>query len=125
MNLKDCEASFYDDSGGRKGVGVLFWCPLCVKAGLPVDDRAMLPIAFKNPLDGGPAPEPESWIKSDGTRQTRCQWQRSGDTIETLVLSPSIDASGTQHKHGPGWHGHVQGSVDGRVQGGEVVGGGV
>ena len=50
-------------------------------------------IWFANPLDGGPP-------ISDPDRP-RCLWQRTGDTFETLTLSPSVDAS-------PDWHGWIR-----------------
>jgi hypothetical protein len=38
-------------------------------------------------------------------------WQRTGNTFETLTLTPSIDAS-------PDWHGYV---TSGQIVGGEQI----
>ncbi len=129
MLLAECDAGFYGQNAidpgvysnipngrvARRGLGVTLWCPLCVKAGLPEHRRAMLPIAFANPIDGGP-PE-EGFVGLDGQMRHKHLWQRTGDTLETLTLSPSINAEGDKHDHGPGWHGWIQN--------GHVVGGGV
>lgn len=69
----------------RHGVGVMCDCPC------GCDQRLYVP--FANPLDGGPSLEPRGW-------------QRTGDTFETLTLSPSIlRAPG---KGGCGWHGWIR-----------------
>jgi len=124
VRLSELGASFYGAEGGtRRGVGVTFWCPLCVKkdrerpAGSPAyQDAAVLPVAFANPLDGGP-PVLSRWKDKNGAERVQVAWGRTGDTLETLTLSPSINAEGTMHGHGPGWHGHIE---DGAVKGGGV-----
>jgi hypothetical protein len=111
------------DPTARQGLGVSFDCPLCVREGRlsmhgegpfpPISQRTdrtfapFFPCAFANPLDGG-AP-----LLDPG----RTGWTRTGDTFETLTLSPSIDASAQDHGTHKGWHGHVQN--------GEIVGGGL
>lgn len=50
-------------------------------------------IPFTNPLDGG--------LPYDG----HPTWQRTGDTFETLTLTPSILRNPT--KGGCGWHGYI------------------
>lgn len=72
----------------RHGVGLSFNCPE------GCDSRGY--VSFENPLDGGPAYE----IRPGQ------QWQRTGDTFETLTLTPSIQ----RHKvgdHGCSWHGFI------------------
>lgn len=88
----------------RHGQGVMFDCPHCVASGIRSDDPRMvrLPVGFANPVDGGAPFRPES--RPDGTPIPRPLWQRTGDTFETLSLSPSIDASKT---HEGGWHGYL------------------
>jgi len=78
----------------RHGVGVSFRCPCGTH---PRDDdygtdRCM--VLFNNPLDGGGKfdPTPESHY-----------WDREGDTLETLTLTPSIQRVG-----GCGWHGFIR-----------------
>jgi hypothetical protein len=89
----------------RHGQGVMFDCPHCVRAGIKSSESRMvrIPVGFKNPIDGGPPFKDE--IKADGQARGRPLWDRTGDTFETLTLSPSIDASKT---HEGGWHGFVQ-----------------
>ena len=72
----------------REGVGVIFTCP-CGKC----DEFHECYVPFTNPLDGG------SPIDGHPT------WQRTGDTFETLTLTPSILRS--VNKGGCGWHGFI------------------
>lgn len=67
----------------RKGVGITFDCPCGCTRGRYVP--------FTNPLDGGPP-------YNDG----HATWQRTGDTFETLTLTPSIQMIGEC-----GWHGFI------------------
>lgn len=86
----DTEHGLHPD---RQGMGINFACPV---HGMP----CMLGVWFANPLDGG-APAASQWL-----------WTRTGDTFETLTLSPSIHAKDiielpdgkreTTH-----WHGHI------------------
>lgn len=71
----------------RHGVGLLFDCPL------PCESRCY--VAFANPLDGGPP-----YINPN-----QSTWQRTGETFETLTLTPSIFRDPA--KGGCGWHGFV------------------
>jgi hypothetical protein len=89
----------------RHGMGVMFDCLHCVLKGIKSGDSSMvrIPVGFKNPLDGGPPFKDE--IKADGMARGRPLWDRTGDTFDTLTLSPSIDASKT---HDGGWHGFVR-----------------
>jgi hypothetical protein len=101
MKLTDLNPSFFDSGGPgvyhadgtpvplRLGVGLIFDCP-CSKCGHHIG------IDFNNPLDGGPPLEPR-----------RSRWQRTGDTLQTLTVSPSILRHG-----GCGWHGWIR---DGEV----------
>lgn len=68
---------------GRHGMGITFDCPCC--------KRVRLAVWFDKPIDGG--------VPTDDAKL----WSRSGETFETLTLSPSIDAS----KHGH-WHGFIR-----------------
>ncbi len=74
------------DYGERRGVLLQFECPIhdgC-HLGVPVDPA----------LDGGPPPEGRGW-------------KRTGDTFETLTLSPSIRILGGAN--GCRWHGFIRG----------------
>lgn len=95
MKLTDLNPTFYSAGGEgitradgtpapeRRGVGLGFDCP----CGNP-DEEHRCYIPFANPLDGGPAVERG--------------WQRTGDTFETLTLTPSI-----QRMDGCRWHGFI------------------
>lgn len=68
----------------REGVGMSFDCPCgCGTQGY---------VGFANPLDGGPSVHP-----------AQGQWQRTGETFETITLTPSIYRP---KPHGCGWHGY-------------------
>lgn len=71
----------------RPGVGLSFACP-CGTCGI----RCV--VLFTNPLDGGPpvVAEPHP------------TWVRTGETFETLTLTPSILRTPPM---GCGWHGFV------------------
>lgn len=73
------------DSHGHlvRGVGVLMDCPCGAD---PADHRLCVP--FTVAVDGQP------W-----GRNTRC-WERTGDTIDTLTLSPSVQAATSCQWHG-------------------------
>ena len=84
MRLADLDPKWIAHTG-RHGMGVMFRCPCGTEACRYPNG---LPIWFENPIDGG-APDLE--VKN--------RWQRTGDTIETLTLAPSIFP--------PCWHGFV------------------
>jgi hypothetical protein len=67
----------------RHGVGLGFDCPC------GCGDRSY--IYFSNPLDGGPP-----------ARSAGPNWERTGDTFETLTVTPSIQRVG-----GCNWHGFI------------------
>lgn len=75
----------YEPAPERHGVGVVLDCP-CGKQ----DEQHQLYVPFAQPLDGGPA--------LDAKRG----WQRTGDTFDTLTLTPSILRMGSC-----GWHGFI------------------
>jgi hypothetical protein len=75
----------------RQGVGVTFRCP-CGRADHgPDSDRIY--VSFANPLDGGPP----------YTSPGEPAWQRTGDSFETLTLTPSILRVLAPCR----WHGYV------------------
>ena len=79
----------------RHGVGVILDCPCGCESPLYVP--------FSNPLDGGAQLQPGSG------------WNRTGETFETLTLTPSILRS--RNRGGCGWHGFITGGVvTGRVE---------
>ena len=88
MKLTDLNPTFVSGSGGvRKGIGIIFDCP-CGKCG------TLCGVEFRNPIDGGPLYDPAR----------NAHWQRTGETFESLTLTPSIHRSGAG---GCGWHGYI------------------
>lgn len=91
MKLSDIDARFAASGGEgitdkdgnpvprREGIGLLFDCPKCGES-----HPGFVP--FANPLDGGPNDHSQGW-------------QRTGDTIDTMTLTPSI------LRRDCGWHG--------------------
>lgn len=72
--LVDCSPRWITESGGREGCGIMFECPEGHQ-----DCRHAIP--FTPALDGAAH---ASWQHNGAV------WQRTGDTFETLSLSPSI-----------------------------------
>lgn len=69
---------------GRLGMGITFDCPHC--------KATRLGVWIANPIDGLPPTDDATLL-----------WQRSGETFDTLTLSPSIDVSAHGH-----WHGFIK-----------------
>lgn len=91
----------------RTGIGIGFLCPCAPCAAKRTGDwehdwytRHFIP--FTNPIDGGPP------FQAD-----RPLWQRTGDTFETLQLTPSILSDPA--KGGCGWHGFIGNPIPGEV----------
>ncbi len=99
MKLTELDPSFVGNGGEgvtdangnpvpwRDGVGLELACPCgCGE---------YFYVGFANPLDGGPP-----------VCEGHPHWQRTGDTFETLTLTPSI-----LRKSGCGWHGFINGEI--------------
>lgn len=97
--LVDLFGDWVVDSTGRR-VGVKFICQSCPQ----IEGAPTLAVLFSNPPDDGPpaAPDPQQLGDNEGRR-----WQREGDTLETLSLSPSVDCSKCGHWHGIVAHGEA------------------
>jgi len=103
----ECEGRGYllVPAPARHGIGISFLCPCAVctpkRSGNPdLDFSLRIFVAFSNPLDGGPSLDPQ-----------HAEWQRTGETFDTLSLTPSILRN--PDRGGCGWHGFV---VNGVVQ---------
>ncbi len=110
MRLVDLEPRWFAEPG-REGQGVSFVCPHCAGA---ERSRVRVAVAFAIPLDGGPpislassvlwpALWPPKGVPDVVTVPPGIHWTRTGDTLETLSVVPSVDASQAGH-----WHGHIQ-----------------
>ena len=77
----------------RHGIAVGFDCPC--------GNGERVCIMLSNPLDGGP-PIPKM----------HAYWERTGDTFETLKLTPSIQRA---DPNGCKWHGFVGKDIPGEV----------
>lgn len=117
MRLAELNPRWIEFEGRR--IGVAFDCPCCVGAPIHPGPGGQIPakwrggplaILFANPIEGGP-PHPvdsrsryelglDTWLRYHHFGGEH--WQRTGDTFETLTLSPSINCDGWKH-----WHGHV------------------
>lgn len=101
MKLTDLNPRWLAEDG-RHGQGVTFDCPgeCCASAPTmtqwqPGDPqwKRRAGVVFENPIGGGaPMPGPEAW-------------QRTGDSFETLTLSPSVRIEPLETP--PHWHGHI------------------
>lgn len=97
MKLTELNPRWMVDDGRK--VGVMFDCPgaCCADKRSPRDVfemgaavKALAACPFKVAIDGQP-------YRADG-------WERTGDTFDTLTLSPSVWISPPEH-----WHGFVRG----------------
>lgn len=90
----------YEPAPERHGVGVSFLCPCPTCTPQRTGDRAKdfhlrVFVGFRNPLDGGPPHD----------SREAAQWERTGETFDTLTLRPSILSAA--EKGGCGFHGFV------------------
>jgi len=74
----------------RTGIGLSFKCP----CGKEHDEYDRVFVTFSNPIDGGAPVEPPRFPK----------WDRTGDSIENITLTPSIQR---MDENGCKWHGFV------------------
>lgn len=86
MRLVELNPKFLACPGAERteGMGVDLDCPCGAR-----DEHHRLYVPFENPI--GPGPKGSQW-----------GWHRTGDTFETLTLTPSI-----YRKYDCGWHGFI------------------
>jgi hypothetical protein len=122
MRLVDLDPRWFAEPG-REGQGIVFLCPHCrggyiaVPFANPLDGGAPFDVgteqarpirrlweilygdvespAEKGTMRAGAVLPVGAWVIPPG-----CLWQRTGDTFETLSLSPSVDASRAGCWHG-------------------------
>jgi hypothetical protein len=76
---------------GERRAGARWLCPCCA--------TFTVGVLFVNPIGGGPPLSPDHRREHD---HAGFRWTRSGDTFETLSISPVILATKAHH-----WVGHV------------------
>jgi len=83
-----------DSSYVKLYIGITFRCPHC-HAG-ERGEVFYIGIFFANPVD------PDNWLPriTPLGKLAEHVWNRTGDTFETLSLTPSVDASKYGHWHG-------------------------
>lgn len=98
MKLVDLDAGFVSSSPGTS-TGLQFLCPGCKR------ERIVVP--FSPTIGPGPV---DASLNARGV-----VWQRSGDTVETITLTPSIDSKHVNFNDDPPhhpvechWHGWVR-----------------
>jgi hypothetical protein len=89
IRLVDLEPEWISVDGRR--VGISFSCPCC--------GTFRVAVQFVNPIEGGAALPPDHRRYAD---HAGFRWTRSGDTFETLSISPVVLATKAHH-----WVGHV------------------
>lgn len=85
------------DKSGDDHLGITFRCPHC-----PVGERGettYLGVWFAQPVDPNHHPDID-WPTYMLVHPTQHFWQRTGETFDTLTLTPSVDASAHGHWHG-------------------------
>lgn len=97
MRLSDLNPRWFTLAGwaspSRFAIGLTFQCPHCASERLGV--------LFDRPVDpDGIGPTTTYDPALYATANHMHVWKRSGDTFETLTLTPSIDGSGAGHWHG-------------------------
>jgi len=112
MKLTDLDPRWFDVPGvGTNRDGLTFLCP-CEKC--RSGQAVRLGVQFANPVEGHPGIEMTEAEKLRHVHELGTfdvppghMWQRTGDTFDTMTLSPSVDASKSGH-----WHGCVR---DGQI----------
>lgn len=98
MRLADLNPRWFTYGNSPDIVGVTFDCPCCTPNGKPnslgQNYRPRLGVLFVEEIDRDGLSNEIHW-----TRAGR-KWNRTGETFDTLTLTPSIDASNFGHWHG-------------------------
>jgi uncharacterized protein DUF6527 len=103
MKLTELSPRWFTIPGRIGPVGFTFLCPHC--------RNVRLAVAFHPALDGGdpvslspsnlwPHMRPKDTGENISIVPPGIHWNRTGDTFETINLTPSLDASNSGHWHG-------------------------
>lgn len=80
----------HENYGDRRGhIGLSFLCPHC--------RTQRLAVFFDPPIDDGVLWEFSTW---PSLTEGKSVWGRTGESFETLTLTPSINADASGHWHG-------------------------
>lgn len=109
MKLTDLEPRWFDVPGVGGAIdGVSFRCP-CARCVANPRDQVRLGVQFTPIGEDRVVAAMSQKEKMRHVHELRTFdvppgiiWRRTGDTFQTLTLSPSVDASRSGH-----WHGHV------------------
>lgn len=98
MKLTDLNPHWYTCEGSPDIVGITFDCPCCGPEGKVQSDgskyRPRLGVLFIEEIDRDGLPNNVHWSR-EGKK-----WHRTGETFDTLSLTPSVDCSHWGHWHG-------------------------
>jgi hypothetical protein len=96
VRLTDLDGRFHSFHEGRRGEALGFLCPHC--------RGCTLLVWLARPMDGGAPIEAafRQHVVEDGHIHLDPLWEHTGDTIDTISITPSVDASAHGH-----WHGFV------------------
>jgi hypothetical protein len=96
--LKDLNPKWFTMEGSPDIVGITFDCPCCAPQGkistLGTLYCPRIGVLFVQEIDRDGFPNHIHWTREG------IKWNRTGDTFETLTLTPSIDCSAWGHWHG-------------------------
>lgn len=102
MKLLDLKPHWVAEAGMPDDAkqGVSFLCPHC--QGIRLAVFFDVPICGRAPVDIKMMHRAQSEGHLEDHHIGRILWQRTGETFDTLTLTPSVDASHFGH-----WHGHI------------------
>ena len=103
MRLLDLSPRWMTLREGGDIVGISFRCPHCASG--ERGETTYLGVKFAQTIDrDGVDVDERAWPTYMLEHPSEHFWERSGDTFDTLTLSPSVDASAHGH-----WHGFIRG----------------
>lgn len=121
MRLVDLKPKWMRQNG--EAVAIIFLCPRCVVGKCPRKVQTWLTCTFqaidhhvqRDMIRCAIEADPDDFLATDTEDHdvVGCKvlaWKRSGKVLETITITPSLDASPAGH-----WHGHI---TNGQIEGG-------